>query len=436
MTAPAAESGEGLVRAIGVRTLAANGVNLTIGAGIFALPAAVAVQLGPAAILAYLVCALAICLVFLCFAEAGSRVSRSGGAYAYVEVAFGPYVGFLTGVLLWFGFGVLSDAAIANVLVDSLASVAPWAGTPVPRAALMIAMFATLALINVRGVRQGARFAVGVTLVKLLPLVILVLGGVFAIRGEHLAWPGLPPLESIGAASLLLFFAFGGAETALTASGEIRDPARTVPRGILLAVAGILLLSLSLQIVAQGVLGPELRQAGATPLAATADRVFGGWGQLLLIAGAALSAFGNIAGDVLAMPRALFASARDGLLPMTLARVHPRFQTPHLAIVAYAMMGAFFSVTGAFRQLAIYASASVLVIYLTVCLATIVLQRRDVRLSGEPFRLAGGPLIPLLGAALVTWLLLHATRQEVLGIGAGLLIASVAYALRRRPLPA
>src|SRR5688500_4114894 len=321
------EQSEGLVRAIGVPGLAANAINLTVGAGIFALPAAVAAQLGPAAIVAYLVCALAVCLVFLCFAEAGSRVSRSGGAYAYVEAAFGPYAGFLVGTLLWFGFGVLSDAAIANVLVDSLASMAPWVGSPVPRAIVMIGIFAALALINVRGVRQGARFAVGVTLVKLLPLLILIVGGAFAIRAEHLAWTGLPPVEGIGAASLLLFFAFGGAETALTASGEIRDPARTVPRGILLGIAGILLLYLGLQTVAQGVLGPDLPRAQAAPLATTADRVFGGWGRALLVAGAVLSVFGNIAGDVLAMPRALYASARDGVLPLALARVHPRFQT-------------------------------------------------------------------------------------------------------------
>jgi amino acid transporter len=432
VTTPATESTEGLVRAIGVRSLAANGINLTLGAGIFALPAVVAAQLGAAAIAAYLVCALAMCLVVLCFAEAGSRISRSGGAYAYVEAAFGPYAGFLVAVLLWFGFGVLSDAAIANVLVDSLAAVVPGLAAPLPRALFMIGLFAALAAINVMGVRQGVRFAVGVTLVKLLPLVILIVGGVFAIRPDNLAWPGLPSAESLGTASLVLFFAFGGMETALTASGEIRDPARTVPRGILLAVGGILFLYLGVQVVAQGVLGPALAESGATPLAAAADRALGEWGRVLLLAGAALSGFGNIAGDLLAMPRALFANARDGLLPAPLAAVHPRFRTPHVAIMAYAAMGITFSVTGAFRQLAVYASASVLAIYLAVCLATIVLQRRGVQLAGEPFRLPGGPIIPLLGATIVSWLLLQGTRQELFGLGVGFLVATAAYAFRRR----
>jgi amino acid transporter len=130
---PESRSDEGLVRAIGVRTLAANGINLTVGSGIFVLPAAAAAALGPAAIFAYLVCAGAMLLVLLCFAEAGSRVARSGGAYAYVETAFGPFAGFLVTTLLWFGYGVLSDAAIATALSGTLAAAFPALASPAPR---------------------------------------------------------------------------------------------------------------------------------------------------------------------------------------------------------------------------------------------------------------------------------------------------------------
>src|SRR5688500_2118756 len=432
------EQSEGLVRAIGVPGLAANAVNLTVGAGIFALPAAVAALLGPSAILAYLVCGLAVALVFLCFAAAGSRVSRSGGAYAYVEAAFGPYPGFLVNILLWFGFGVLGDAAIANVMVDSIAAVVPALGAPGPRAALMLALFGGVALINIRGVRQGVRFAVGITIVKLAPLVLLVLGGLFAVRWDNLTWTGTPAAADLGAASLLLFFAFAGAETALTACGEVRNCARTVPRAIFLAIGGLLLLYLGLQVVAQGVLGGALAEERGAPLAAAAGVVFGPAGRLLIIACATVAIFGSVAGDLLAMPRALFAAARDGFLPAALARVHPRFRTPHVAIAGYAAVGAFFAITGAFRQLAAFASAVILIVYLAVALATIELQRRNVREGAEPFRLPGGPLIPLLAAGIVVWLLLQATRQEVIGIGGGLLLATLIYAARRvrRPVKA
>ncbi len=427
---------EGLVRAIGVTGLAANAVNLTVGAGLFALPAAVAALLGPAAILAYLVCGVAVLLVFLCFAEAGSRVSRSGGAYAYVEAAFGPYAGFLVNLLLWFGFGILGDAAIANVLVNSVAALVPAAAAPLPRAAIMLLLFGGVALVNIRGVRQGVRLAIGVTVVKLLPLVLLVVAGVFAVRWDNLTFTSMPSAAELGAASHLLFFAFGGPATALTACGEVRNCARTVPRAILLAISVLLLLYIGLQAVAQGVLGEALATEQQAPLAAAAGVVLGPAGSVLLILCATFASFGSVAGDLLAMPRALFAAARDGFLPAAVARVHPRFRTPHVAITCYAAAGALFAITGAFRQLAAFASAVILVVYLAVCLATIELQRRAVRLVGEPFRLAGGPLIPLAGAGVVFWRLLQATQREVIGIGAGLLFASLFYGARRFRRPA
>ena len=119
------DSDEGLVRAIGPRALGLSIINLTVGGGIFVLPGLIAAQLGPAAILAYLACSVAVALVFLCFAEIGSRITRSGGAYAYIEDAFGPFAGFIASVLIWFGWSVLSDAAITVAMVETMAVALP-----------------------------------------------------------------------------------------------------------------------------------------------------------------------------------------------------------------------------------------------------------------------------------------------------------------------
>src|SRR5207237_1159825 len=126
-----------------VRGLAAAIFNITVGAAIFVLPAHVAGSLGAAAPLAYLVCAVATTLVALCIAEAGSRVARSGGPYAYVETALGPYAGYLCGVLLWLGI-TLAMAAVATVLADAVAGVVPSLGGRLPRAGLLIAVFVVL----------------------------------------------------------------------------------------------------------------------------------------------------------------------------------------------------------------------------------------------------------------------------------------------------
>src|SRR5262245_6362554 len=115
---------ERLIRAIGVRRLAASIVNVTIGAGIFALPAIVAADLGSAAPAAYLVCGVAMALIVSCIASAGSRVSLTGGLYAYTHVAFGPFVGYLCGVLLWLSC-TLGVASVAAVLADSIGVAVP-----------------------------------------------------------------------------------------------------------------------------------------------------------------------------------------------------------------------------------------------------------------------------------------------------------------------
>lgn len=403
---------------------------MVFGAGIFALPALVVAEIGTAAPFAYLLCSILVGLVFLCFAEAGSRVTGSGGAYACVEAAFGPLAGFLVSTLLWFGVGVLSSAAISNVIANTLASAWPWTGHASVRFLLLFLLFGGLAAINVAGVRSASRFVVLNTAVKLIPLLLLIATGLPAIRWDNLALKAWPPLENFSATSLLLFFAFGGAELALTPSGEVQDSSRTVPRAILLGLGGVLALYLSLQGVAQGVLGMELAQHKGAPLAAAAERVLGSGGRSLLVLGATLSIFATLSGSLLATPRALFAAAQDGLLPACLAAVHPRFRTPHIAIIVFAVLSYAFAITGTFRKLAVLSSVSVLLIYFAVSLSVLGLRRRNVQASQEVFRISGGPVVPLLSCAVVLWLLSHAARAEVLGLSLLLLVASAVYLVR------
>ena len=426
------ERAPSLERVIGVRALAANTINLTVGAGIFVLPALVAAQLGPSAVFAYLACGAAMGLVLLCFAEAGSRVFESGGACAYVEAAFGEFPGFLVSTLLWLGYAVTSIAAVANALVGTVGSVLPAVGQGIPRALFLFLLFAGLAGINIRGAKQGARAVELVTAVKLLPLLGLVLVGLFAIRTENLTIEGLPTARSFGAATLLLFFAFGGSESAVTPSGEIQDPARTIPRGLLFGILGVVGLYLALQAVAQGVLGTDLPAAQAAPLAVTAERLVGAVGAAVLLAAAGVSMFGTVMGDMLTSPRAVFASARDGVLPDRLAAIHPRFHTPYLSIALYAGLAFLFAVSGAFEPLAVLSSAAILLVYLSTVAATIELRRRDVRASDQVFRLPGGVLVPGVAATVIIWLLAQTSRLEWMALGAMVVIASLFYLVRRR----
>jgi APA family basic amino acid/polyamine antiporter len=421
---------EGLIRAIGPWSLGANVMNMVIGAGIFVLPGVVAAQLGSAAIVAYAACALIVALVFLCYTEVGCRITRSGGSYAYVEEAFGPFAGSVTSTLLWLGFSVCSDAALAVALTDALAKIIPILQQPMVRVAFLVALFASLAAINIVGIQAGLRVLAVSTLAKLAPLVLLAIAGLFTLNPEFLRITEWPSLATFGATTLVLFFAFGGAETALSCGGEIKDPMRTVPRGLFLGVSGILLLYVILQVVAQGNLGPELASNTEAPLAASATRVFGNWGAQMLMLGMVVSVFSLMLGDMLNTPRVIFAAARDGLLPRPMSKVHARFRTPHVAILFYATTGCLFALSGTFRQLAVMAAGSILLVYLGVSLSVIRLRQKHGMPAPGQFRIPGGPVIPLLSAAVVLLLLTQLSTGEALGLGGLLLFAVVVYASR------
>jgi amino acid transporter len=423
---------EGLVRAVGVRGLTAGIINYTIGAGIFVLPAVIAARVAGAAPVVYVICAIAMGMIVLCFADAGSRVSLTGGTYAYAEVAFGPFVGFIVATSLWFGSMVLASAAVANIFVDTLSQISPRFASPVSRNGTLVVMYAALAAINIRGVKIGSGVVQTVTAAKLTPLLILVGVGLFAINVGNFAWPGMPPAGELARSTVILIFAFLGIESALTPSGEVRDPARTVPRAIFLALIVVTLLYMGVQIVAQGVLGAELASNTRAPLAETAKRVLGSGGQMLVLLGAAISTFGYVAGDMLAAPRGIYALGRDRLLPAAIGSIHPRFRTPHVAILIHAALCLVFALTGSFERLAVLSVIPVLIVYLICCLATIQLRRRDIHVEGTvPFKLPGGPVIPILASAIVVWLMTASTRQEVLAMGAMLVAETVLFWLMR-----
>tara|TARA_B100001105_G_scaffold129100_1_gene103455 strand:+ start:823 stop:2184 length:1362 start_codon:yes stop_codon:yes gene_type:complete len=421
---------EGLVRVIGTGALGLSVVNMVVGAGIFVMPGLVAAVIGPAAILAYLICSVTVALVFLCFAEVGSRVSRSGGAYAYVEEAFGPFVGFIASILFWFGFSALADAAITVIMVDSIAIVVPILGESIPRAVFIIALLTFLAAVNIRGVKAGVRLYIFNTLAKLVPLLLLVGAGLFVINIEYLAIPEWPSAASIGASTILLFYAFNGAESALNASGEIQNPSKTVPLGLLLGLGGILLLYVGLQTVAQGVLGPELANDTEAPLVAVATAVFGDWGGKMLIAGVVISIYSNLSGDMLGGPRVVFASSLDNNLPRFLGKVHPKYKTPHIAIIFFAVVIGVFALSGTFKYLAVVATGSLLLVDLGVILAVLRLRQRDGLPKDGEFRLPFGPVIPLLSCAIVGWLLLQVPLNEATTIVTLTGACAVIYAIR------
>ena len=427
------ERDRGLVQVVGPLGLAANVINIVIGAGIFVLPAAIAGQIGPAAPLAYLACAIAMGAIALCFAEAGSRVPTSGGPYGYAEAAFGPFIGFIMAALVWLS-SVLASAGIAAALVDVLAGFAPALGTPTARTGLILAVHIVLAAVNIAGAAPGARLVGVTTVAKLIPLLVFIAVGAFLVRPENLGIEAAPQVSDFGRAMILAIFAFSGMETALAVSGEVRAPARSVPVGLLGAMAGVTAIYILIQIVVQGVLGADLARSTAPLSQALAD--FSPGLANLLLAGAAISMSGYLAGSALSAPRLLFAAARDGFLPSWLAAIHPRTHAPAPAIVVHMLISTGLALTGTFIELAILSTLATVGIYVLGCAASVVLRRRDVATVGEPLRFRATVPAAFIGIASMIWVAGQATAAEAmsLGIAIGLIVAlylAVRY-LRKR----
>jgi amino acid transporter len=418
---------EDLKREIGVFGLSANIVNIIVGAGIFVLPAILAEIMGAASIIAYLFCGFLLSLIMLCFAEAGSRVTTTGGGFAYVETAFGAYPGFLVAIFAITGC-VMADAAISNALVNVLGHAFPVFRTDWVRILFLLTVFTGLAAINVVGVKQGMGLVKINTVAKLTPLLLLILIGFKDVSVANFQWDSTPTLKQFGEASLILFFAFQGGDVGLNVGGEIKDPKRTVPRAIFIGIGFVLVLYILIQTVSQGVLGSQLAGFKEAPLAEVGKVVFGPIGFTIVLIGTGISMFGTLSGQILNNPRVLFALANDNVLPVkALAAIHPKNKTPYISIAVYAAIGFILASVGGFKQLAVIASASMLLVYLGVVLSVIRLRQMNPD-DKAAFKIPGGVTVPLLAAVTILFFLFNLTNFEKVGLLIFIGVLSFVYA--------
>ncbi len=415
----------GLVRGVGLAAFTAAIVNGVVGAGVFTLPAVMALNVGPRAPLAFLVCAVAMGAVVLCAADAGRRVPTSGGIYGTVTAGLGARAGFVTGFVgIWLS-SVLSCGGIAAAFADGVGAAVPALAAGLPRAALIIAVLGALMLVNLRGVGFAARFITVATLVKLVPLALFVGVGAWFVTGANLhAGSAAGGGDGFGRAVIFALFAFSGMETPLSASGEAADPRRTVPRAIVLSMAFVLALYVAVQVVAQGLLGAGLAAAKDAPLA-DAIRTVSPVLAIVLAAGATLSRLIWIGSDLLGAPRVLFAFARDRLLPAWLGTADARFKVPRTAIVVHTVLVAILAISGTFEALAILSGLASTFLYSMACSAAWRLAR------GDGSRAWGIALAAIVGIAAMIAIAVQAKPAELFGLAAAVAIALGIYAGRR-----
>ncbi len=422
---------QGLVRGIGTVALAATIVNGVVGAGIFTLPAAVALAAGPGAPWAYLVCGIIMAAIVLCFAEAGSRVPTSGGVYGTVDAAFGPAAGFVTGMLMLVA-DIMAGGGVGALLVDVLGRVVPAVAVGAGRVVAILALFGALAAANLLNVRATTRVISVATAVKLVPLVFFLGLGLAYLGHPQPAGPSPVPLTGagFGCALILTLFALCGMEVPLAASGEVRHAHRTVPQALVLAMLGVIALYVGVQITAQHLLGTNLA-ASRVPLADAAAQV-APWARAVMLAGAGVSATAWLASDVFGTSRVIFAMARDGRLPRVFGLLDARRHVPVVAVSFYVVVACVLALTGTFLELVVLSALAVVGIYSLACAAAWVLHRRGVAQAGAPLNLRVLPAAALVGLAGMAAMLWAARPIEVLGLASVIVASLGAYAVTRR----
>ncbi|MEX2496013.1 MAG: APC family permease [Woeseia sp.] len=425
----ASEEKSQLLRAIGFAGVALIALNSVIGAGIFALPAEIAARAGVLSPWLFLACGLLIITVVLTYSELASYFRESGGPVLYTSAAFGTVTGFTTGWVLFLS-RMTAFAANANVMALYLGAIWPWFSDGTGRTVVITGVTGLLTAANYVGVRDGVRTIAFFTLLKILPLVLLILLGLPYVGGETLLPENMPTIDDLGGTTLLLIYAFVGFEAATITAGETARPRYNLPRALVSTVAGTGLLYFLIVLVYISVL-PGAGADGATLV--DVGRVLAGpIGAMVITAAAVFSIGGNLASIMITVPRLTFALARDRMLPQWFGTVHRVYATPANSILFLGLMSLLFALTGSFAWLAAASSLTRLIVYV-LCIAALPVIRRkaDAEARSRAFRLKGGYAIPAVALALCIWIAMQSTAESW-RLTAGLVIAGlVLYWLAR-----
>ena len=383
-------------------SIAALAINSVIGSGVFGLPSTIAALTGRASPIAVLLAGAVAGIIVACLAEVASRFSETGGPYLYARIAFGPFVGIQIGWMLCLA-QITALAANANLFVSYLTEFLPLAHEPIPRALCLTVLIGFIAAINVIGVQAGAWLSNILTLAKLLPLfAVIVVGAVFVARsGPAPAPPFHSGLDAWLQSLLLLVFAYGGFETALTPMGEARNPRRDAAFALTVALITCAVIYTLIQWVVVEVLSNPANSEH--PLADVARVAIGPRAAAFVSAAALISLYGYLSAKILGVPRVTYALGERGDLPSFFAAVHPRFHTPYVSIAIFSIFTWSLALAQSFAWNVTVSAVARLVYYAVVCLALPVLRARS---STTPeFRLPAGNWLAALGTLLCLALL-------------------------------
>jgi APA family basic amino acid/polyamine antiporter len=421
-----------------------------IGSGIFINPYIVAQRLDSSElVIGAWVAGAAIALIgALSYAELGAMLPSAGGQYVYLRDAYHPLIAFLYGWALLFMIESGAMAAVAMTFAEyavRLVSDQPQASALVGAAgirAIAIGAIVFLSIINYLGVIPGSRLLNVFVVLKVAALTVLIAAGLFFSgaldASRQVAAPGSEgSIVAFGAALIPIVFAYGGWQNANYVAEEIRDPKRILPICLLLGTAIVALVYVTINIAYLKAVGLGGLAATTTPASDAARLLFGAAGDRFVTAAIAVSTFGFLNLCVLAPTRVYYAMAADGAFFPQVARLHPRYQTPSLAIVLQSTWAIALTLTGTYATLLDYVVFADWIFFgLTV--ASVFVFRRTMRDAPRPFRTWGYPITPALFVLAAVAIVVSVIRVSPMqsAIGAALMLAGIpAFYYWKRTVP-
>jgi basic amino acid/polyamine antiporter, APA family len=412
-----------------------------VGSGIFINPYVVAQQVHtPFLILGAWICGGVIALAgSFIYAELSARRPEVGGQYAYLREAYHPSVAFMYawGLLLVTQSGGM--AAVAVTFAHYFLELLRW---QIPGGIIAALMLGVLTLINCLGVRAGSAVQSALMVLKIAAIASLVACGLLwaphsssreaVLAGDPVSvdfW------TSFGAAMVPVLFAYGGWQTSCFIAGEVIEPRKNLPRGLMIGVAGVIVLYLSVNYVCLRVLGPSALAETRTPASAVMKLALGETGARWIALGIAVSTLGFLSQGILTAPRVYFAMAADGLFFKSVAKVHPHTHVPVMAIALQGMLAAIIAMSGRYEQILNYVVSVDFIFFGLTATCVFVFRRRERRGNEAGYRIPGHPLTTLLFIA-SCWLVVAATVFRYpanSAVGLGILAAGIpAYLLWSR----
>jgi APA family basic amino acid/polyamine antiporter len=412
-----------LIRAISLWDFTSLVINITVGAGILGLPAKLFQLLGMNSLWALGGTALFIFIMILCFAEVGSRFNNTGGAYLYALKSYGKLTGFIIGWLLWLS-RLFSFASVCNLLVDYAAYLWPHAADSGPRMLIIISVLIILGLLNYLGIKPATFVNNLFTYVKLTVLISFVVIGLFYMHpvvhpiAKPFTWH--PFLSCV----LLLVFAFSGFDVAAIPAGEVKNPHKTIPKGLIIAIVIVTLLFIGIQWVCMQTL-PGLATSGK-PVADSAKIFIGPAGAVLITIGALVTVAGTLNVLLLTSSRLLFAMAEQKQLPVFISKLNRRYLTPSWSIVISGIVILFLTLNSSFVSALTFSAIIRIFVFISTCLALPLMRRNN---PAAPFTVKGGVMLAIIAIIICIILLFNIDYNEAFGALIATAIGVAAYTL-------